>query len=58
MNSQRSRGFGFITFTDSTTVPRVLAVPIHMLDGKRIDPKRYAKHNYLYNVLQCVHNCQ
>ncbi|OXA52807.1 RNA-binding protein Musashi homolog 2 [Folsomia candida] len=38
--TQRSRGFGFITFTDSTTVPRVLAVPIHMLDGKRIDPKR------------------
>ena len=36
---QRSRGFGFITFTDSGAVPRVLAVPMHTLDGKRIDPK-------------------
>jgi len=56
---QRSRGFGFITFTSSGTpfeylpkkciffhflypldsVDRVLAVPTHTLDGKRIDPK-------------------
>ncbi|ODN04922.1 RNA-binding protein Musashi Rbp6 [Orchesella cincta] len=37
--TQRSRGFGFITFNDPGTVPRVLGVPVHMLDGKRIDPK-------------------
>ena len=36
---QRSRGFGFITFYSPTTVERVLAVPSHILDGKKIDPK-------------------
>lgn len=37
--AQRSRGFGFITFQDATSVDKVLAVPVHTLDGKRIDPK-------------------
>merc|ERR1719481_2501438 len=37
--TQRSRGFGFITFYSPTTVERVLAVPSHILDGKKIDPK-------------------
>ncbi|CAG9789747.1 unnamed protein product [Diatraea saccharalis] len=35
----RSRGFGFITFQDASAVDKVLAVPVHTLDGKRIDPK-------------------
>ncbi|KAJ2938631.1 hypothetical protein O0L34_g11959 [Tuta absoluta] len=37
--TQRSRGFGFITFQDASSVDKVLAVPVHTLDGKRIDPK-------------------
>ncbi|XP_038221154.1 RNA-binding protein Musashi homolog Rbp6 [Zerene cesonia] len=37
--TQRSRGFGFITFQEAASVDKVLAVPVHTLDGKRIDPK-------------------
>ncbi|XP_068626031.1 RNA-binding protein Musashi homolog 2-like isoform X1 [Battus philenor] len=37
--TQRSRGFGFITFQEAGSVDKVLAVPVHTLDGKRIDPK-------------------
>lgn len=37
--TKRSRGFGFITFTDSTSVDKVLANGPHELDSKMIDPK-------------------
>jgi len=37
--TKRARGFGFITFVDPISVEKVLAVEIHELDGKRIDPK-------------------
>ncbi|XP_072382074.1 RNA-binding protein Musashi homolog Rbp6 isoform X4 [Diabrotica undecimpunctata] len=33
------RGFGFITFTDPSSVDKVLAQGTHELDGKKIDPK-------------------
>ena len=42
---QRSRGFGFITFADPSSVDRVLAVPAHTLDGKKIDPKHATPKN-------------
>lgn len=37
--TRRSRGFGFITFTNSVSVNKVLAYPAHQLDGKLIEPK-------------------
>ncbi|XP_059488264.1 RNA-binding protein Musashi homolog 1 isoform X2 [Neocloeon triangulifer] len=37
--TQRSRGFGFITFSEPSTVQKVLKEPEHTLDGKKIDPK-------------------
>lgn len=43
--TQRSRGFGFITFTDAEAVEKVLKVPIHTLDGKKIDPKHATPKN-------------
>ncbi|XP_017773402.1 PREDICTED: RNA-binding protein Musashi homolog 2 isoform X2 [Nicrophorus vespilloides] len=43
--TQRSRGFGFITFSDPTSVDNVLKVPIHTLDGKKIDPKHATPKN-------------
>lgn len=42
---QRSRGFGFITFADPSSVENVLKVPIHILDGKKIDPKHATPKN-------------
>lgn len=42
---QRSRGFGFITFSEPASVDKVLKVPIHTLDGKKIDPKHATPKN-------------
>lgn len=42
---QRSRGFGFITFAEPASVDNVLKVPIHTLDGKKIDPKHATPKN-------------
>lgn len=43
--TQRSRGFGFITFSEPASVDNVLKVPIHTLDGKKIDPKHATPKN-------------
>merc|ERR1719305_1504875 len=37
--TKRSRGFGFVTFSDPNSVDKVLAHGLHDLDGKKIDPK-------------------
>ncbi|XP_050054685.1 RNA-binding protein Musashi homolog Rbp6 isoform X3 [Aphis gossypii] len=37
--TRRSRGFGFVTFADPSSVDKVLALGSHELDGKKIDPK-------------------
>jgi len=37
--TRRSRGFGFVTFSETSGVDRVLAHGTHTLDGKKIDPK-------------------
>lgn len=42
---KRSRGFGFITFQEPNSVDKVLKVPIHTLDGKKIDPKHATPKN-------------
>lgn len=38
--TKRSRGFGFITYSDPNSVEKVLEVEKHTLDDKAIDPKR------------------
>merc|ERR1712117_986870 len=37
--TRRSRGFGFITFSEPHSVDKVLSFPVHQLDGKIIEPK-------------------
>ncbi|XKL68401.1 hypothetical protein PGB90_003892 [Kerria lacca] len=37
--TRRSRGFGFVTFAEASSVDKVLAIVMHDLDGKKIDPK-------------------
>jgi len=37
--TRRSRGFGFITFSQAGSVAKVLNYPAHQLDGKLIEPK-------------------
>lgn len=38
--TKRSRGFGFITFSDPASVDKVIELEKHILDEKAIDPKR------------------
>lgn len=38
--TKRSRGFGFVRFTDTTSVDKVANNPTHTIDGKKVDPKR------------------
>jgi len=38
-NTNRSRGFGFVTFADPSKIEAVLAHCPHSLDGRTIDPK-------------------
>lgn len=38
--TKRSRGFGFITYSEPNSVEKVLEVEKHILDEKAIDPKR------------------
>lgn len=37
--TKRSRGFGFVTFSDPMCVEKVLEAAPHILDSKKIDPK-------------------
>ncbi len=37
--TRRSRGFGFITFSNPLSVNEVLALPSHTIDGKVVEPK-------------------
>lgn len=37
--NMQSRGFGFVTYEDPTSVAKVLKARPHTLDGKQIDPK-------------------
>ena len=38
--TDHSRGFGFVTFREPSSVDAVLSAAPHILDGKQIDPKR------------------
>jgi len=40
MTTGKSRGFGFVLFADQSSVAQVLANRNHILDGKKIDPKK------------------
>eukprot|EP00794_Sanderia_malayensis_P014192 gene14192-15672_t len=37
--SQRSRGFGFVTFVNPLSVEKVVKKSSHVIDGKKVDPK-------------------
>jgi heterogeneous nuclear ribonucleoprotein A2/B1 len=41
--AKKNRGFGFVKFEDPAAVERVVAVPVHTLDSKTIDPKKALK---------------
>lgn len=44
-NSGQSRGFGFVSFKDASSVDQVLSEHTHTLQGKKIDPKRAQARN-------------
>ena len=42
--TNKSRGFGFVLFASRESVDKVLSTCEHLLDGKKIDPKRAKRH--------------
>lgn len=45
--TEKSRGFGFVTFENPDAVDYALASAPHYLDGKTIDPKRLLTRHFL-----------
>ncbi|CAL4200535.1 unnamed protein product, partial [Meganyctiphanes norvegica] len=39
-NTGRSRGFGFLVFKEAQAIDQVIAAGDHVLDGKKVDPKK------------------
>jgi RNA recognition motif-containing protein len=39
-NTQRSRGFGFVTYSDSYMVDELMKNRPHIIDGRQVEPKR------------------
>lgn len=38
--TKRSRGFGFVTYADSSMVDRAMAKRPHVIDDRTVEPKR------------------
>ncbi|CAH8474046.1 unnamed protein product [Schistosoma mattheei] len=51
--TKRSRGFGFITFSDPVCVEKVLETAPHILDYKKIDPKLAVPRKSGQNTKEC-----
>lgn len=52
VNSIRSRGFGFITYSEPGMVDAAQAARPHKIDGKVVEPKRAVPRN-VSNLLRC-----
>ncbi|KFB47126.1 heterogeneous nuclear ribonucleoprotein [Anopheles sinensis] len=48
-NTGRSRGFAFIVYKSAASIDKVVAVPEHILNNKKVDPKRAkARHGKIF----------
>lgn len=52
-NTKRSRGFGFVTYSNVTEVDAAMDARPHKVDGRLVEPKRAVSREVRFNTLSC-----
>lgn len=51
----RSRGFGFVTYSNSSMVDELMKNRPHIIDGRQVEPKRATPREVSFFLFLCIH---